>query len=172
MHACGKLPPRGKHFRAIALFSSPSVAWHKLKVLLLREPIAKMQIILKESFRYFVVQGSAIILATIFSCYGIAVSLGHVPVWLPMISDCGVYAPEKYLFSYGLITGAVFAFAEAVLLYHAEGKAFSNSRISLIFSLMSSLGMGVVGAVSEKENLKVHTSTLRSIISYRVTCFT
>ena len=119
-----------------------------------------MKIILKESLQYFVVQGAAIILATIFSCYGIAVSLGHVPVWLPMISDCGVYAPEKYLFSGGLITGAVFSFAEAVLLYHAEGKVFSNSRLSLIFSLVASVGMGVVGAVNEKENHLVHLGTL------------
>lgn len=119
-----------------------------------------MRVILKESFRCFVVQGSAIVLATIFSCYGIAVSLGHVPVWLPMISDCGVHAPEKYLFSYGLITGSVFVFAECILLYHAEGKAFSNSRLSLILSLVASVGMGVVGAVSEKENLQLHTSML------------
>ena len=119
-----------------------------------------MRIILKESFQYFVVQGAAIILATIFSCYGIAVSLGHVPVWLPMISDCGVYPPEKYLFCGGLITGAVFVFAESILLYHAEGKVFSNSRLSLIFSLVASVGMGVVGAVNEKENLSVHLGTL------------
>ena len=111
---------------------------------------------MKESFQCFVIQGAAIILATIFTCYGIAVSLGHVPVWLPMISDCGVYAPEKYLFSFGLVAGSVFVFAESILLYHAEGKIFSNSRISLILSLVASVGMGVVGVVNEKENIKVH----------------
>ena len=111
----------------------------------------------RESFQCFVIQGAAIILATIFTCYGIAVSLGHVPVWLPMISDCGVYAPEKYLFSFGLpVAGSVFVFAESILLYHAEGKMFSNSRISLILSLVASVGMGVVGVVNEVENNKVH----------------
>ena len=119
-----------------------------------------MRVILKESFRCFIVQGSAIILATIIFCYVLAVSLGHVPIWLPMISDCGVYAPEKYFFCGGLITGSVFVFAESILLYHAEGKAFSNSRLSLILTLVASVGMGVVGAVNEEENLVVHTGML------------
>ena len=106
---------------------------------------------------FYYSRGSAIILATILSCYVIAVSLGHVPVWLPMISDCGVYAPEKYLFCCGLITGSVFVFGEAILLYHAEGKAFSNSRLSLILSSVASVGMGIVGAVNEKEDPVLHS---------------
>ena len=121
------------------------------------------QTILKESFRCFIILGAAVILATIFSCYAIAVLLGHVPAWLPMISDCGVHAPEKYFFSYGLATGSVMICAESLLLYHAEGKAFSHSRLSVSLSFTASVGMGVVGVVNEKENLKVHISTFTRV---------
>ena len=121
-----------------------------------------MQIISKETLKIFIVQGATIVLATIFSCYGIAVSLGHVPVWLPMISDCGVYAPEKYLFRLGLVTGSIFLHAESFLLYNAD-KAFSNSRLSMILSLLSSMGMAVVGVVNERENDTVHTGDYSSL---------
>ena len=115
-----------------------------------------MKIIGKEALQLFIVQGATIVLATIFTCYGIAVSLGHVPVWLPMISDCAVYAPEKYLFRLGLVTGSIFLHVESILLYNAD-KAFSNSRLSMMLSLISSFGMGIVAVVNEKENNTIHT---------------
>lgn len=115
-----------------------------------------MKIIAKETLRLFVVQGATIVLTTIFTCYGIAAALGHVPVWLPMISDCAVYAPEKYLFRLGLVTGSIFLHVESILLYNAD-KAFSNSRLGMILSLLASMGMGVVAVVNEKENNDVHT---------------
>ncbi|XP_065911033.1 DNA damage-regulated autophagy modulator protein 1-like [Dysidea avara] len=114
-----------------------------------------MKVIAKETLRFLIVQGGTIVLATIFACYGIAVSYGHVPVWLPMISDCGVYPPEKYLFRLGLVVGSVFLHVESILLYNAN-KAYSNSRLAMILSLLSSLGMGVVAVVSEKENGAIH----------------
>ena len=116
-----------------------------------------MKILTKETFRFLIVQGATIVLATIFTCYGIAVFYEHVPVWLPMISDCGVYPPEKYLFRLGLVVGSVFLHVESILLYNAN-KAFSNSRLAMILSLLSSLGMGVVAVVGEKENEAVHVS--------------
>ena len=128
-----------------------------------------MQIISKETLQYFVVQGATIVLVTLFSCYGIAASLGHVPVWLPMISDCGVYAPEKYLFRLGFVTGSIFIHAESFLLYNAD-KAFSNSRLSMILSLLSSMGLAVVGVVNEKENQIVHTGTHIASIKCIVVC--
>jgi hypothetical membrane protein len=45
---------------------------------------------------------------TILVCYTIAVLTGHVPSWwLPMVSDCGVYFPEKWIFHIGLIVASV-----------------------------------------------------------------
>ena len=64
-------------------------------------------------------------------------------------SDCGVYAPEKYLFRLGLVTGSLFLH-KSILLYNAD-KAFSNSRLSMFLSLMSSFGMGIVAVVNEQE---------------------
>lgn len=127
--------------------------------------VREMKVIAKETLQYFVVQGAAIVLGTIFTCYGIAASLGHVPVWLPMISDCAVYAPEKYLFRLGLVTGSIFLHFESILLYNAN-KSFSNSRLSMIFSLMSSLGLGVVAVVNEKENNIVHTGIHPYVIHF------
>lgn len=37
-------------------------------------------------------------------CYIIATSLGHVPYWLPMISDCLVFSPEGPFARWGLVT--------------------------------------------------------------------
>ena len=127
-----------------------------------------MQIISRETLQIFIVQGATIVLVTIFSCYGIGVSLGHVPVWLPMISDCGVYSPEKYFFRLGLVIGSIFLYAESFLLYNAD-KAFSNSRLSMILSLLSSMGLAVVGVVNEKENDTVHTGNYLSFAL--LTCF-
>lgn len=124
-----------------------------------------MQIISKEALRVFIVQGGTIVLTTIFTCYGIAASLGHVPVWLPMISDCAVYAPEKYLFRLGLVTGSIFLHFESILLYNAD-KAFSNSRLCMVFSLLSSMGMGVVAVVNEDENNDIHTGTVIYYVFY------
>ena len=123
-----------------------------------------MKIIGKETLQFFIVQGATIVLGTIFTCYGLAASLGHVPVWLPMISDCAVYAPEKYLFRLGLVTGSIFLHVESILLYNAD-KAFSNSRLSMILSLMSSLGMGIVAVVNEKENNTIHTGTCAKCVT-------
>ena len=125
-----------------------------------------MKIILKESFRYFIAKGSALILATIFSCYMIAVLKGHVPIWLPMISDCGVHSPEKYFFTYGLVVGSVLVCAESVLLYHADGKYFFDSGLCLTLSFVASLAMGVVGVVNEKAIHSVHLRTLYYTYSY------
>ena len=131
--------------------------------------LLKMKIIGKETLQFFIVQGATIVLGTIFTCYGLAASLGHVPVWLPMISDCAVYAPEKYLFRLGLVTGSIFLHIESILLYNAD-KAFSNSRLSMILSLMSSLGMGIVAVVNEKENNTVHTGTCAKCVTIFVYC--
>jgi len=84
------------------------------------------------------------------------------------ISDCAVYAPEKYLFRLGIVTGSIFVHAESFLLYNAD-KAFSNSKLSMMFSLLASMGLAVVGVVNEKENDTVHTGTHLASISCIVT---
>lgn len=116
-----------------------------------------MQVIAKEPLRAWVVQGASIILTTIFTCYGIAVYLGHVPAWLPMISDCAVSPPEKYLFRLGIVTGAIFLFIEAKLIYHAD-KSYTRSTLGLILGSIAALGLSIVGVVNEQENNGIHSS--------------
>ena len=64
--------------------------------------------------------------STIIVCYIIAVSLGHVPAFLPMISDCAVAAPERYIFRLGFISGANWLFASS-LLYYLYFRAHSSN---------------------------------------------
>lgn len=99
------------------------------------------------------------LLGTIFLCYGIAVWLGHVPVWLPMISDCAVDSPEKYPFRLGMIMGACLLQVEVLLAYHSN-KGYSRSKFCLVTGSLASIGLGVVGAVNEEENNTVHSSKI------------
>lgn len=94
---------------------------------------------------------------TIFLCYGLAVANGHVPAWLPMISDCAVEAPEKYPFRLGIILGAILMMVEVILAYYSD-TGFSKNRLCLILGLLASSGLGIVGAINEKENNTVHSS--------------
>ena len=116
-----------------------------------------MLVIAKERLRAWIVQGASIILTTIFVCYGVAVYLGHVPAWLPMISDCAVLPPEKYIFRLGIVTGAIFLAIEAKLIYHAD-SSFTYSKSGLILGIIASIGLAIVGVVNEKENNSIHSS--------------
>ena len=94
-------------------------------------------------------------LTTILLCYVLAVSFKHVPAWLPMISDCAVYAPEKYPFRAGIvITAAAFA-VQTVVVYNAE-RSFSKSKVALALGLLSAICLTVIGVVNEDEWNTVH----------------
>jgi hypothetical protein len=117
-------------------------------------------------------------LATIFICYGIAVYLGHVDKpWLPMISDCGVFPPEKYLFRIGLITsaGLLLRAAKMVRDYvraasrqreRAAGSTRSSccglnhtaEDCSVYIVSVSSTCLATVAAVSEAEDNPIHST--------------
>ena len=117
----------------------------------------EMQVISKEPLRAWVFQGASVILATILVCYGIAVYLGHVPAWLPMISDCAVLPPEKYFFRLGIVTGAIFLAIDSKLIYHAD-QSFTYSKFGLALGTIAAIGLAIVGVVNEKENNSVHSS--------------
>ena len=91
-------------------------------------------------------------LATILICYGLAVSLGHVKPWLPMISDCAVYSPEKYPFRFGVALSSFLIGAHILMVHVAKGY----SKISLFIGLLASLSLGIISVVNEEENSKVH----------------
>ena len=98
-----------------------------------------------------------VILGTILLCYILAVSLGHVPAWLPMISDCQVFAPEKYFSRWGVLFGAALLGAQNTLIYGAN-KPYSKSKASLALGLVASFCLSVVAVVSEAEDNAVHSS--------------
>ena len=102
--------------------------------------------------------GALITLGTVLLCYTIAVSLGHVPAWLPMISDCAVDPPEKYIFRLGIVTGAMILALNTVVVYQAD-RAFSNSKLSLILGVVACTCLAIVGVVNEKENNDLHSGS-------------
>ena len=115
-----------------------------------------MKVLCHVPFNVLVHAAAVEILSVIFLCYGLAVALGHVPAWLPMISDCGVYSPEVYLFRYGFVVAAFLMATEAVMVYNAN-KTFSKSKLCLVLGTVAPFCLGVVGVVNEKECNDVHT---------------
>lgn len=105
----------------------------------------------------FIHTGVLLPLTTIIVCYTIAVSLGHVPVWLPMISDCAVEAPEKYPFRWGIVLSGAFFAAQSVLVYGAD-RPYSRSKLALFLGLLTSFALSVVGVVNEVEDNTVHSA--------------
>ena len=108
--------------------------------------------------------GAVETLATILICYAVAVTHGHVKPWLPMISDCAVYPPEKYPFRFGLALSSFFIGAQTVAVHLAKGY----SKVSLYLGLLASFSLGIVSVVNEDENNSVHSSKLsiQSMIIY------
>ena len=105
--------------------------------------------------------GALVTMGTILLCYTIAVLHGHVPAWLPMISDCAVGSPEKYPFRIGILVGAMALAFNTVVFYKAD-RAFSNSKLCLLLGLVGAAGLGIVAVVGEKENKAVHSGKLDS----------
>jgi len=108
---------------------------------------------------------------TIGLCYGLALYFHHVPAWLPMISDCAVYAPEKYPFRIGMIVSACLIFVNASLLvFYISNRSAKNvmgslaarsttstaDKVGLVLAGLSSTGLAIVGAVNEREDMAVH----------------
>jgi len=100
---------------------------------------------------------------SIFTCYFIAVSLGHAPAWLPMISDCAIQAPEKYIFRIGLISSALLLELNSVLmLFFLNTPEFGRNKsvdyIALYVVSLACFGLSMVGAINEQENNPVHSA--------------
>lgn len=98
-------------------------------------------------------------LLTILTCYTMAVYDGHVQPWLPTISECGVYPPEKYFFRYGFVIGACLMAVQGVATYYAL-KSWAKSKTYLFLVSVASFCLGLVGVVSMKEDGAVHNSKL------------
>lgn len=100
--------------------------------------------------------GAVETLATILCCYVVAVTQGHVQPWLPMISDCAVYPPEKYPFRFGLGLSSFCIGVQTVAVNVVKGY----SKVSLVLGLLASISLGIVSVVNEEENDSVHSGEL------------
>lgn len=112
-----------------------------------------------------VVRTSAIFgFGTIMLCYIIAVSLGHVPAWLPMISDCAVDKPERYPFRIGIITAASLLALGAYSFYcylHTStlGGIKDSDKVAVVIAAVSCFFLACVGAINEQENNTLHSGS-------------
>ena len=115
-----------------------------------------MKVLAVEGLPSIIIAASVSTFGTILLCYGLAVGLGHVPAWLPFISDCAVEAPEKYPFRMGIVVGAFLLGFEVVAVYNSDRK-FSKDKTCLYLGCIASFGLAVVGVVNEKEDNFIHT---------------
>lgn len=95
-------------------------------------------------------------ISTVLLCYALAVVNGHVPIWLPMISDCAIEAPEKYPFRLGIIIGGFLLALQSVVTYNAN-KTSQLATTKVVLAIIASAGLAVVGAVNSKEDNTVHS---------------
>ncbi len=113
-----------------------------------------LKIIGKVNFRNILYFGVLEVLATVLICYTLAVMEGHKPAWLPTISECGVEPPEKYIFRWGIMTGGILLFIEAIILYWSKW----TSSLEYYLGMIAGLLLTGVAVVAVNENLTVHLS--------------
>eukprot|EP01100_Stratorugosa_tubuloviscum_P011036 TRINITY_DN484_c0_g1_i1.p1 TRINITY_DN484_c0_g1~~TRINITY_DN484_c0_g1_i1.p1 ORF type:complete len:254 (+),score=76.68 TRINITY_DN484_c0_g1_i1:153-914(+) len=120
-----------------------------------------METLITLKAKYVTIAAVALSLLTIFGCYILAVLLGHVDPWIPMISDCGVYPPETYFFRMGLVVSAMLLELNSVAML-----AFLHSlkvhglqccdKFGFFVASLACFGLATVAVVNEKENGTVH----------------
>lgn len=110
------------------------------------------KILAKLSFRVILYTGIVEVLFTILLCYGLAVALGHKPMFLPTISECGEEAPEKYFFRWGILVGGILLAVEAVFLHNAK----RISQLGYTFGVIAGVALTGVACVASNENLTIH----------------
>lgn len=94
------------------------------------------------------------IAGVIILCYSLALSYGHVPAWLPMISDCAVLPPEKYPFRLGFVAGSLLLGVNVIIVHFS----YASSKYSLSIGMLSCFGLSVVAVVNEAEDNTIHSS--------------
>ncbi|XP_019859949.1 PREDICTED: DNA damage-regulated autophagy modulator protein 1-like [Amphimedon queenslandica] len=114
-----------------------------------------MDVLSKITARQIVHYGVSEMLLTILTCYTIAVALGHVPAWLPLISDCAVKPPEMYLFRLGFVFGASLIALSAFIVHYAN-KDRPLSGLNAALALVASISLGGLAVVNEVEDGSVH----------------
>merc|ERR1719507_2718484 len=97
---------------------------------------------------------AATMIAAVFVSYGIAVGLGHIPAFLPYISDAGVLAPERSVFGFSLCVSAILMLALQVIRFEEVRQSCKKyrqdwalrllNRISLLLGTLSAAGLVLI----------------------------
>ena len=99
-------------------------------------------------------------IVTVLICYFLAVSLGHVPAFFPMISDLDTNPPEYYVFRIGfLFSSLLLLFCEWQLkcLYANVFREFDKTRaVAYAVSCVSALFLALLTSISEDEFYDLH----------------
>ena len=118
--------------------------------------LAEMDILSKIRAPVLIHTAVLVTLGTIILCYVLAVVNGHVPPWLPMISDCAVLAPEKYPFRLGMVLGASLLEVVTILTYFAD-IGFSKNKLCFILGTLACASLSITAVVNEEENNTIHS---------------
>ncbi|XP_065912288.1 uncharacterized protein [Dysidea avara] len=102
----------------------------------------------------WLIQGATIVVSTIFSCYGMVVSLSHVPVWHDQ--RMGNVPPGIRL---GMTIIAVLLCMNAVLIYNSD-KSYSPLKLGLVLGMMVDALFTIMGVASETNS----TVTVRLLL--------
>lgn len=127
-----------------------------------------MEILDKLSVKVFVLAGVLEMFFTLVIGYGLYEITGHGfskggHGLIPVISDCGVQCPEKYVFRIGFVVGGLLMAVQCVTISYLDKGP--TQRASLVVGLIQGCGIAVVGVVSETENIKVHVRKFLATIS-------
>ena len=115
------------------------------------------KLLAKLNFRVILYTGIVEVLFTILLCYALAVILGHKPVFLPTISECGEEAPEKYFFRWGILVGGILLVIEAITLHNAK----RISQHGFIIGVIAGVCLTGVACVASNEDLTIHMGKTR-----------
>ena len=115
-----------------------------------------MLIIASKLVQPLVIVSSTIIGTVLLTCYGLAVYLDHVPIWIPFISECAVHPPEQFIFTLGLVPGGMMLWVACLIVYFTD-QGWSLSKVALVIGTISSIGLIVTATISMREHLVMHT---------------
>lgn len=106
--------------------------------------------------KYVALLQVVITMTTIISCWAIALHQGHVQWWpIPMISYCGVYRPEKFVFSIGLVCAAFLMFF-FIWVIETAGKIYSSDRVAWLLGFPCAIGLMVLAVCNCEDEPQLH----------------
>ena len=121
-----------------------------------------MKVLNTYSFKGFINYAVFVPVATIIVCYTVAVLTGHVEWWLPMVSDCGVYFPEKWIFHIGLIVSSVLIHSASktvrdfIVSNNPEPASSRWENTAVALNFIACAGLAGCASVTEKEDSNIH----------------